>query len=67
MIWTFCTFFPFASKILEIEYPNKLFLIWPKWRGLFVLGDENSTIYVSSEGSALPKEGLSLIEFIKLM
>ena len=38
------TSFPDAFKISAILHPKKLFLKCPKCKGLFVLGDEYSTI-----------------------
>ena len=38
------TLLPLAFRSLDTESPRRLFLMWPRCRGLLVFGDENSTM-----------------------
>ena len=52
---TFITLLPQALRSLETESPRRLFLIWPRWSGLLVFGDENSTIMFCPVDGSWPK------------
>src|SRR5574344_663956 len=60
-IFVLTTLFPLASINLETDQPRRLFLICPRCKGLFVFGDENSTITVFFFFLSCPK---SLVAYI---
>ena len=53
------TFFPFALRISAIDHPSRLFLIWPRCKGLLVLGDEHARAAVA-DSQAITIDGCKL-------